>query len=306
MSDCSSGGEPRRISPKDVFERSNMPSRWERLTGVAPKIAEDKLFLAFVAARYLGEPRLPHPDKLPVPDALRQKQTVDFFGGWASVGAAIVAVIGLASNQPVLFGLAALALIGAVGIVVVVSISTGPPIREFNALKYRCDEAHARIHGDSFDPEYRSTLNSMINYDEGTLAYCAAKIASEIQRQVAAESARLEVIAIDLWDELDEIATSAREITEDREATERLQQSRLRDKPEVRETIASDQQLRAAAISLLAARVYAFADYRDRLHLLGTNAWRHDRIIRRAMRLTSDELAARGSAETAPEWKRIS
>lgn len=146
----------------------------------------------------------------------------------------------------------------------------------------------------------------MINYDEGTLAYCAAKIASEIQRQVAAESARLEVIAIDLWDELDEIATSAREITEDREATERLEQSRLRDKPEVRETIASDQQSRATAISLLAARVYAFADYRDRLHLLGTNAWRHARMIRRAVRLTSDELAARGSAETAPEWKRIS
>ena len=39
-------------------------------------------------------------------------------------------------------------------------------------------------------------------------------------------------------------------------------------------------------------RVNAFADYRDRLHLLGTAAWRDARITSRAMRLTSDELAA--------------
>ena len=30
------GGE-REITAKDVFVRSNMPSRWERLTNVAPK-----------------------------------------------------------------------------------------------------------------------------------------------------------------------------------------------------------------------------------------------------------------------------
>ena len=139
--------------------------------------------------------------------------------------------------------------------------------------------------------------------DFGSL--CPVQKDADRGAQVAAKSARLELVAIDLWDELDEIATSAREITEDREETERLARSRLRDKPEVRETLESDQQLRTTAVGLLAARVYAFADYRDRLHLLGTKARRDNRIARRALRLTSDELAANGSAETVPEWKRI-
>ena len=293
MSKRDSGGERRPISPKDVFERSNMPSRWERLTGVSPKIAEDTLFLAFVAARYLGEQRLPHPAELPVPEELGKKQKVEAFGGWVCAAAVVLGVIGLAASQPVLFGLAAVALTGAVVAVVLVSTSTAPAIREFTALKARCVQADARLRSDSLDPEYRSALNAMINCDEGTLAYCAAKIASEVQRQIVAESAQVELVAIDLWDELDEIATSAREITEDREETERLAQSRLRDRPEVRETLESDRLLRAEAIGLLAARVDAFADYRDRVHLLGSSAWRDNRITRRALRLTSDELAAR-------------
>lgn len=290
MSKRDSGGERRPISPKDVFERSNMPSRWERLTGVSPKIAEDTLFLAFVAARYLGEQRLPHPAELPVPEELGKKQKVEALGGWVCAAAVVLGVIGLAASQPVLFGLAAVALIGAVVALVLVSTSTAPAIREFTALKGRCAQADARLRSDSLDPEYRSALNAMINCDEGTLAYCAAKIASEVRRSL--RSAQVELVAIDLWDELDEIATSAREITEDREETERLAQSRLRDRPEVRETLESDRLLRAEAISLLAARVYAFADYRDRVHLLGSSAWRDNRITRRAQRLTSDELAA--------------
>ncbi len=292
MSERECVSERRPIAPKKVYERSNMPSRWERLTGVSPKIAEDKLFLAFVAARYIGEKRLPHPGALVAPDEVRQKQAANLIGGWACVGGAVLAVIGLAAGQPLLFGIAALGLIGTVVAIMMVSVSTAPAVLEFNALKSECERAHARLHGDSLDPEYRSTLDTMIACDEGTLAYCAAKIASEIQRQVASRSSTLEVIAIDLWDELDAIGASAREITEDRMETERLERSRLRDKREVRETIASDNGLRAEAIALLAARVYAFADYPDRLHLLGTAAWRDARITSRAMRLTSDELAA--------------
>lgn len=282
-----------------------MPSRWERLTGVSPKIAEDKLFLAFVASRYLGEKRYPHPDTLTVPVELRQKRTADLLGGWACVGSILLAILALAAGQPVLFGIASLGLIAAVVAIVLVSIATTPTILKFNALKAECETAHTRLHADSLDPEYRAALNAMINYDEGTLAYCAAKIASEIRRQVAAEAARLEVVAIDLWDELDAIATSAREITEDREQAEWLERSRLRDQPEVQATLESDQQLRATAMGLLAGRVYAFADYRDRLHILGTNAWRDSRITRRALRLTSDELAARGPAGTVSEPKRF-
>ena len=45
----------REVKPKDVFARSNMPSRWERLTNVSPKTLQDRKYLAFVAARYRGD-----------------------------------------------------------------------------------------------------------------------------------------------------------------------------------------------------------------------------------------------------------
>lgn len=136
------------VTPKQVFERMDMPSRWERLTAVAPKIFEDKVFLSFVAARYLGEELLPHPATLVAPDELRQQKSAKLIGLRVCAGAGALAV--------------------AVG-------------------------------------------------------------------------------------------TSAREITEDRKETELLEQSRLRDTPAVRETIASDNALRDAAIARLAARVHAFA-----------------------------------------------
>lgn len=245
-----------------------------------------------MAARYSGEERLPDPGALVYPHEFRQKQDANLFGGYACVAAIILAIIGLSADQPIVFGVATLGLIAAVAVMVVVSVSTAPAIADFSALRARCEAAHARLHGDSLDPEYRSTINAMINCDEGTLAYCAAKIASEIQRQVALESAGLEVIAIDLWDELDAIGASAREIAEDREETESLDRSRLRDDREVGETIAADKQMRDAAIALLSARVYAFADYRDRLHRLGTAVLRESRINSRAIRLAADELAA--------------
>ena len=93
-----------------------------------------------------------HLDKLPVPDALRQKQTVDFFGGWASVGATIVAVIGLASINPFYLGLHRWRSSEQWALSWSFLSRQDPQFAEFNALKYRCDEAHARLHGDSFDP----------------------------------------------------------------------------------------------------------------------------------------------------------
>ena len=291
MTERQPAGERRQIAPTDVFERSNMPSWWERLTGVAPKIVEDRKFLAFVAARYSGEKRLPHPGTLVAPDELRRKRHASLVGGWTCMAAVTLTIIGLAASQFVLVFVGAVALIGAVAFMVSVARATAPAITQFNALKSRCEAAHARLNADSLDPEYRSTLNDMINCDEGTLAYCAAKIASEIERDPAWKSARLEVIPIDLWDEVDEIGQSARHIAEDRKATERLEQGRLRDDPEVRETIDADRQTRGEAIAFLAARVYAFADYRDRVHRLGMAAVRDSRMISRAMRFAADEQA---------------
>ena len=63
----------------------------------------------------------------------------------------------------------------------------------------------------------------MIRRDEGTLAYCAAKIASEIEQDSNWRSSRLEVMPIDLRDELADIGKSARQIAEDRGATTALE-----------------------------------------------------------------------------------
>jgi hypothetical protein len=207
------------------------------------------------------------------------------------VAAVTLAFIGLAAQLFALVFLGTVGLVAAVAVMVGVVIATAPVVTEFNGLKSRCEAAHARLSGDSLDPEFRSTLNDMINCDEGTLAYCAAKIASEIQRDPAWKSARLEFIAIDLWDELAEIGQSARQIAQDREATESLELGRLSDDPEVRQTIDADKQMRGEAITLLAARVHAFADYRDRVHRLGATALRDSRTVSRAMRLATDEMA---------------
>jgi len=293
MAERQPAGGSRQIAPKDVFRRCNMPSRWERLTGVAPRIPEDTKFLSFVAARYRGEERLPHPAALAVPKEVLLRQRTGFLCGWVSAFGVLVGIVGMAAGQPLLAGLAAVALIGAVAAVVVVSMSTEPAILDFNALRSRCEAAQARLSADCLDPEYRSTLNKMINCDEGTLAYCAAKVASEIQRAAGWESTRLDVVAIDLWDELAEIGASAGQIAEDRELTEELQRGRLRDDPEVRETIEADERMRAEGIALLAARVSALADYRDRVHRRGAVAVRDSRLAKRAITIAADDLAAR-------------
>jgi uncharacterized membrane protein YphA (DoxX/SURF4 family) len=286
MTEPQPAGESRRIRPKDVFERSNMPSRWERITGVAPKTAADAKYLAFVAARYKGEKRLPHPDALAVPDELGRRQRADFTSWWTSAAAIALMIIGFATD---------LVIVVAAGIVVVANIvvsrSTAPAISEFHARKSRCELAESRLRANPLDPQDSATINKMINCDEGTLIYCAAKIASEIEQDPAWKSPHLDIIAIDLWDELADIGESARQIAKDREATERLERGRLRDDLEVRAMIDADKQLRNEALTLLAARVHAFADYRDRVHRHGMAALRESGALSRAIRLASDEQA---------------
>jgi hypothetical protein len=135
--------------------------------------------------------------------------------------------------------------------VTVVVIATQPAINQFHALKSRCERAESRLHADPMDSENTATINGMINHDEGTLAYCAAKIASEIERDPRWGSPRLDVMPIDLWAELADIGKSARQIAEDRRATTAFEKSRLRDDPEVRATIDEDKQLRKEALTLV-------------------------------------------------------
>ena len=291
MAKESADGKRQEITPKDVFDRSNMPSWWERLTGVGPKIAEDKKFLAFAAARYRREPRLPHPRTLVAPAELERELFARMacrLARWSAVG---LAVIGVITPQSVLVVIGVAVFIAAIAVKAWVSTFTGPAIAEFTALQSRCEEAHRRVYGDSLDPEYRSTLDQMITCDEGTLAYCAAKIASEIARDPAWASPRLDVAAINVWDEVAEIAHSARIIAEDRETCERLEQGRLRNDPEVLEIIEAENSSRSEALALLAARVHAFADYRDRVHRRGMAALRDSNTISRAMRRAADEVA---------------
>ena len=191
-----------RIAPKEVFDRSNMPSWWERLTGVSPKTTEDRVFLSYVAARYRGEAQLPHPRELVVPESVQHMQDAGLIGGLASAAAIVIALFGLAAGQPVVFGLAVLVLAVALAGIGVVWVSTAPDIVRFRDIQARSARAHARLCAESLDPEYRATLDTMITCDEGTLAYCAAKIAAEIRRDAVADAMTLDLIVIDLWDEL--------------------------------------------------------------------------------------------------------
>jgi hypothetical protein len=139
------------------------------------------------------------------------------------------------------------------------------------------------------DSQNAATVNRMITCDEGTLAYCAAKIASEIEQDPAWWSQRLDFIAIDLWDEVAGIGWSAKQIHDDRKALEDLERSRLCDVSDVRATIVKYKKLRRQAIALLAARVYAFADYRDRVRRHGIAARRADAELQGVMRSAEDE-----------------
>lgn len=283
--------DSRRISPKDVFVRSNMPSRWERITGVAPKTAADAKYLAFVAARYQGEERLPHPDALAVPDELGRRRRADLTCRWISAAAIALVILGLAADLVVVVVAAIVIVSCALVGNMVVSRTTAPAIGKFHALRSRCELAETRLRANPLDPQDTATINTMINCDEGTLTYCAAKIASEIEQDPAWESPDLDIIAIDLWDELGDIGASARQIAKDREATERLERGRLRDDPEVRLMIDADMQLRNEALTLLAARVNAFADYRDRVHRRGMTALRDSTGLSRAITMASDQQA---------------
>ena len=281
----------REITAKDVFVRSNMPSRWERLTNVAPKTAPDRKYLAFVAARYRGDKRLPHPDDLEPPTEFHKRG--QFYAiGWALGAVALaLAAAGLAMDLTLLTAAGIIVMACAVVAVTVVVISTQPAINQFHALKSRCERAEFRLHADPMDSENTATINGMINHDEGTLAYCAAKIASEIEQDPRWGSPRLDVMPVDLWAELADVGESARQIAEDRRATTAFEKSRLRDDPEVRATIDEDKQLRKEALALLATRVHAFADYRDRVHRLSMTLRRDKNALSRAVQRVSDQQA---------------
>ena len=291
MSDPKIADDSRRVAPKDVFQRSNMPSRWERITGVAPKTATDRKYLAYAAARYAGEKRLPHPDALAIPDEFDRRQRTRLVCLWAAAAAIAVMIIGFAAQLVVAATIGIAILVCALVGIIVVTRNTAPAIREFYALRSRCERAELRLHADPLDPQDSSTINTMINCDEGTLTYCAAKIASEIEHDPAWESSHLAFVQIDLWDELEGIGQSARQIAEDRKATEKLERGRLRNDPEVRAMIKTDKQRRDEALALLTSRVHAFADYRDRVQRDGTAARREHNELSRTMRLVADEQA---------------
>ena len=281
----------REVKPKDVFARSNMPSRWERLTNVAPKTVRDRKYLAFVAARYRGDQRLPHPDALEPPRELHTRE----FAYCVCMAVGAIAII-LAVARP-----------GHSATCVTPRRSSAPsrcgvrrrtrsspdatgdqpvPCAEAPVPTRRIPTACRPL-----DSEDIATLNKMINNDEGTLAYCAAKIASEIEKEPDRDYSELDIMPIDLWEELAEVGESARQIAEDRDATQALVCGRLSDDPDVRATIDEDNQLRKEALTLLAARVHAFADYRDRLHLLSMSARRETNALSRAVRRVADQQA---------------
>ncbi|ULE34043.1 hypothetical protein [Mycobacterium sp. IDR2000157661] len=281
------------IRPKDVFARSNMPSHWERLTNVAPKTAADRKYVAFVAARYRGDLRLPRPDEVDPPDEIHTRQRTQVSGWCAAAAAAVFAVIGAASEVSAFTVTGVALFLIVVGGVAVVYLSTQDAVNDFHAYRALCERAESRLHVDPMDSEDTSTANTMITCDEGTLAYCAAKIASEIEQIPLWASSRLYIVPIDLRDELAEIGASARQIAEDRQALAALESSRLRDDADIRSTVAEDRQQMTEALGDLAARVHALADYRDEAQRLSVAARRDTTALNRAVRRAADQEAAK-------------
>lgn len=281
----------RSITPRDVFARSNMPSRWERLTGVRPSTGHDRKYLAFAAARYRGDVRLQHPDALKPPPEFGSWESVRFRTRVVSALAVVLMVIGLASN---LVAVAAAGVALLVGVVLWAGFmwkATNPAIQRFRDERSRSTASEGRLHSDPMDSENTQTVDQMILCDEGTLTYCAAKIAAEIERDPDWSDARTSVVSINLWDEVAEIAASAREINRDREAAIELERGRLRDDPEVKQVIDTYRQQYADAIAGLATRVHAFADFRDRIHRIGIAQRSETSALRSAFRSAADDVA---------------
>lgn len=288
------------VTAKDAYQRSNMPSRWERLTGVAPKIEADRRFLIFVAARYRGEPRLPRPHEVVAPIALHVR-TVAIHCGW--VAATLVALSFF--SEPGLAVTSGTLLAVALTMLMVVSVTTGDAIRLYRAVSAESLAAERRLHSDRLNSDDARTLDEMIRSDEGTLAYCAAKIASEIERDPAWRTDAVGFVEIDLWDELAEVGASSRRIAQDREATEKLKRGRLRDDDEIRSVIDKDLKFRWEATAALAARVNALADYRD--HIQRSSAWQsHDgSSLERTTRMAADEQARERLSRRSARIKRL-
>lgn len=283
--------EPRRVVPQDVFARSNMPSRWERIWGVAPKTVCDRKFLAFVAARYRGEVRLPHPDSLVQPGEVTRWHSARTAAYVVGPCAGLLTIIGLASNVVWIVALGIAVLLAVAIWIAVVRNATQPAIRTFSDKFARSTQADQRLHADPMDQENTRTIEQMILCDEGTLAYCAAKIASEIEQDPAWTTSHVGFVPIDLWDEVAEAGEGARQISHHREAATELERSRLRDDAEVKIAIDEYQQRRRESIAGLAARIHAFADFRDRVHRAGVLERSEAAALGQAWRSAVDDVA---------------
>lgn len=283
--------DEREVTAKDVFARSNMPSRWERLTNVAPKTSRDREYLAFVAARYRGDVRLPLPDEIAPPVEIHTRVHTKYMSVAAAAFGLLLAIPAEGAEALLILGI--VLIVGAVVGFVVVYAATQPAVSQYYSLRDHCARAEARLHADPLDSENTSTLNSMITRDEGTLAYCAAKIASEIEKEANWQWSRIDILPIDLRDELAEVGESARQIAEDYRATRALESSRLRDDPDVRATIDEDKAARKEALALLAARVSKLADYRDQVQRLSMYAHREEAALSRTVRRVVDQYAAK-------------
>ena len=148
----------REVTPKDVFARSNMPSRWERLTNVAPKTAQDRKYLAFVAARYRGDKRLAHPDELDPPDEIHSRRSTLCIGlASAAVGIALTAV-GQATHlaASVVAGICSWLCARRHRRCLLLDTTGGEPVL---CARSRCEQAESRLHADPMDSENTSTVN---------------------------------------------------------------------------------------------------------------------------------------------------
>ncbi|HEY5857160.1 MAG TPA: hypothetical protein VIW24_24785 [Aldersonia sp.] len=277
------------VAPKDVFARVAMPSWWERRAGIRGRDAADRHYLAFLAARFRDDPQVAKVDEA-LRDAVHAHArgvVIRQIGGFLIAVALVVLVVADAAAAGVVFVIALPALV----LGNILAIGNSAAVRRHDEARERAEAARARLYPDVLHADDAETVRALQASDEGKLAYCAAMIAAEIARDPAWRERETPTLPVDLHLEITVVAERARQLIDDREAVCEHEQGRLRAAPDVRALAAAERRAHDRAVGSLAARVSAFADYRDRI-LLHRIAQTYDSAaLRRAAETACDEQA---------------
>jgi hypothetical protein len=281
--------EPTVVAPKDVLARIPMPSWWGRRVGIRGKDADERHYLAFVAARFRGDPQVPEVDAsvARAAHAYACGIVVRQIGGFLVLVALVVLVVADAAAAGCVFAIALpIAIVGNI-----LAIGNAGAAKRHSREREQAEAARVRLHPEVLHPDDAATVRTLQSSDEGKLAYGTALIAAEIARDP--DWREHETLPVDLHIEVGDVAARARRLIEDREVPREYEQRRLHRASDVQALLAEERRAHEQAVGALAARVAAFADYRDKILHERLTATSESAARRRAVDSAHDEQARR-------------